>query len=99
LTVKKEGGGDKGMGSTMTTNSGVSKERDDDQTKWYAGDGTSTTIHNNHQMVKRQWGRGNDRAFNLTIKKSKWEREGERVGNPVPIAKITINRRWRPGRM
>jgi hypothetical protein len=42
--------------------------------------------------------RGIDRAFNSTMKKSKWEREGERVGDPAPIAKITINQRWQPGR-
>jgi hypothetical protein len=43
--------------------------------------------------------RGINRAFNLTMKKHKWEREGERVGDPAPIIKITINQRWRPGRM
>ncbi len=42
--------------------------------------------------------RGIDSAFNSTMKKSKWEWEGERVGDPAPIAKITINQRWRPGR-
>ncbi len=73
------------MGSTTTTNSGVGNERDNDHTKWDAGDGTSTTTLNNHQI-------------NLTIKKSKWEQEGERVSNPAPIAKITINRRWQPGK-
>jgi hypothetical protein len=86
------------MGLTTTTNGGVGEERDDDQTKWDAGDGTSTTTRNNHQMVKRRWGRVIDRVFNLTVKKSKWEREGERVGDPAPIAKITFNRRWRLGR-
>jgi hypothetical protein len=79
------------MGSTMITSGGVGEEWDDDQMKWDAGYGTLTTTRNNHQMVKRQWGRGIDRAFNLTIKKSKWEREGERVGDPAPITKITIN--------
>jgi hypothetical protein len=49
-------------------------------------------------MVKRQWGSGIDRAFNLTIKKSKWEWEGERVGNPAPVTKITINQRWQTSR-
>ncbi len=73
------------MGSTTTTNGRVGEKRDDDQMKWDAGDGISTTTRNNHQI-------------NLTIKKSKWEREGERVGNPAPIAKITINQRWRTGR-
>jgi hypothetical protein len=52
--VKKKGGGDKGMGSTMTTNAGAGEERDDDQTKWEAGDGTSTMTRINHQMVKRR---------------------------------------------
>ncbi len=79
---------------TTITSGRVGDEWDDDQTKWDARDGTSMTTRNNHQKVKRQWGRGIDRAFNLTIKKSKWEREGERVGNPVPIAKIIINQRW-----
>jgi hypothetical protein len=51
--VKKKGGGDKGMGLTTTTNGGAGKERDNDQTKWEAGDGISTTTHINHQMVKR----------------------------------------------
>ncbi len=83
------------MGSTTITSGRVGEEWDDDQKKWDAGDGTSTTTRNNHQMVKRRWGRGINLAFNLTIKKSKWEREGERVGNPAPIMKITINRRWR----
>jgi hypothetical protein len=54
LTVKKKGGGDKGMGLTMTTNGRAGKERDDDQMKWEVGDGTSTTTRINHQMVKRQ---------------------------------------------
>ncbi len=62
--------------------------------KWDAGDGTLMATHNYHQMVKRQWGRGINHAFNLTIKNSKWERKGERVGNPAPITKITINQRW-----
>ncbi len=42
------------MGSTTTTNGGAGMERDDDQTKWEAGDGTSTTTRIDHQMVKRQ---------------------------------------------
>ncbi len=42
--------------------------------------------------------RGIDCAFNLTMKKSKWEQEGERVGNLALITKITINQRWQPGR-
>ncbi len=96
--MKKEWQGDEGMGSTTITSGGVGEEWDDDQTKWDAGEDTSTRTRNNQQMVKRRWGRGIDRAFNLTIKKSKWEREGERVGNPMPITKITINRRWRPSR-
>ncbi len=54
MTVKKKGGGDKEMGSTTTTNGRAGEERDDDQTKWEAGDGTSMTTHNNHQMVNRQ---------------------------------------------
>ncbi len=57
------------MWSTTITSGSVGKEWDDDQTNWDAGDGTSMTTHNNHQMVKRRWGRGIDRAFNLTIKK------------------------------
>ncbi len=96
--MKKEGRGDKGNGSTTITSGGVGKEWDNDQTKWEAGDGTSTMTHNNHQMVKRQWGRDIDRAFNLTIKKSKWEWEGERVGDPAPITKISINQRWQSSR-
>jgi hypothetical protein len=98
LTVKKEGRGDKWMGATTITSGGGGKEWDDDQTKWDAGDGTSMTTRNNHQIVKRQWGRGINRAFNSTIKNSKWEWEGERVGNPTPITKITINQRWQPSR-
>jgi hypothetical protein len=97
-TVKKEGRGDKGMGLTTIMSGRVSEEWDDDQTKWGTEDGTLTTTCNNHQMVKRQWGRGIDNAFNLTIKKIKWEWEGERVGNPTPITKITINQRWQPSR-
>jgi hypothetical protein len=62
--VKKERRGDEGMGSTMIMSGGVGEEWDNDQTKWDAEDGTSTTTCNNHQMVKRQWGRGIDRAFN-----------------------------------
>jgi hypothetical protein len=83
--VKKEGRGDEGMGSTMITSGGVGKEWDNDQTKWDAKDGTSAMTRNNHQMVKRRWGRG------ITTKKSKWEWEGERVGDSAPITKITIN--------
>jgi hypothetical protein len=52
--VKKKGRGDKGMGSTTTTNAGTGEERDNDQTKWEAGDSTSTMTCINHQMVKRQ---------------------------------------------
>jgi hypothetical protein len=55
---------------TIGPHGGVGEEWDDDQTKWDAGYGTSTTTRNNHQMIKRRWGRGIDRAFNLTIKKS-----------------------------
>ncbi len=51
--MKKKGEGDKGMGSTGTTHGGAGKERDNDQTKWEAGDGTSTTTCINHQMIKR----------------------------------------------
>jgi hypothetical protein len=42
------------MGLTTTTNGRAGEERDDDQTKWEVGDGTSTMTHNNHQMVKKQ---------------------------------------------
>ncbi len=49
--------GDEGMGSTMMMSGRVGKEWDDDQTKWDAGDGTSTTTCNKHQMEKRRWGR------------------------------------------
>ncbi len=52
--MKKKGGGDKGMGSTTKINGGAGEERDDDHTKWEAGEGTSTTTRINHQMVKRQ---------------------------------------------
>jgi hypothetical protein len=38
------------MGLTTTTNGGVDKERDDDQTKWDAGDNTSRITHNTHQI-------------------------------------------------
>ena len=69
--MKKEGWGDEGMGLTTITSGGIGEEWDDDQTKWDAGDGTLTTTRNNHQVVKRRWGRGIDRAFNLKIKKIK----------------------------
>ncbi len=59
------------MGSAMITSGGAGKEWDDDQTNWDAGDSTLATTRNNHQMVKRRFGRGIDRAFNLTIKKTK----------------------------
>jgi hypothetical protein len=59
------------MESTTITSSRVGKEWDKDQTKWDVGDGTLRTSRNNHQMVKRQWRRGINHAFNLTIKKSK----------------------------
>ncbi len=55
--MKKEGRGDEGMGLTTITSGGVGEEWDDDQTKWGAEDGTSTMTRNNHQMVKRRWGR------------------------------------------
>ncbi len=49
------------MGSTTITSGGVREEWDDDQTKWDMGYGTLTTTRNNHQMVKRRWGRGIDK--------------------------------------
>ncbi len=52
--MKKKGEGDQGMGLTTTTNGRAGEERDDGQTKWEAGDGTSTTTRINHQMVKRR---------------------------------------------
>jgi hypothetical protein len=41
------------MGSATTTNGGAGEERDNDQMKWDAGDGTSMTTRINHQMVRR----------------------------------------------
>jgi hypothetical protein len=42
------------MGLTTITNGGAGEERDIDQAKWEAGDGTSMITCINHQMVKRQ---------------------------------------------
>ncbi len=36
------------MGLTTTMNGGAGEERDNDQTKWDAGDGTSRNTCNNH---------------------------------------------------
>jgi hypothetical protein len=47
-TVKKEGRGDEGMGSTTITSGGVGEEWDNDQPKWDAEEGTSTTTRNSH---------------------------------------------------